>query len=47
MSLHAIQAAKSFRTIFRILRALDRDARRALAVPLPERRIAARPGYVG
>jgi hypothetical protein len=47
MSLHAIQTARSLRTLFRILRALDRDARRALAVPLPERRLAARPGYVG
>lgn len=47
MTLHAIQTARSFRTLFRILRALDRDARKALAVPLAERRVAARPGYVG
>lgn len=47
MRLQAIQMAKSFRTTFRILRALDRDARKALALPLADRRIIARPGYVG
>jgi hypothetical protein len=47
MRLQTIQMVRSFRTAFRILRALDRDARRALALPLVDRRIAARPGYVG
>jgi len=47
MKLQTIQMAKSFRATFRILRALDRDARRALALPLADRRLVARPGYVG
>jgi hypothetical protein len=38
---------KAFQTALLILRALDRDARRALAVPFADRRIVARPGYVG
>jgi hypothetical protein len=47
MRLRPIQTARSFRTLYRILRALDRDARRALALPLADRRVVARPGYVG
>lgn len=43
-----VETFSALRAAFRIVRALDRDARvRLVAVAAVDRRIIARPGYVG